>query len=151
MPDLRSKARKFYDFATMRLSGKSDICYRAYDLLRPPERGYKAHMLEHSFERMAKHAGLEWAIGRDIEVLETIQAHFRSMGFGKIYIPGCRKLVREYYIYSRLQYGGMQGWTMRDPDESAMIYEAHIKACAKDIEVAPERVISPRPLVGPLY
>lgn len=118
-----ARSRRFYDFASMRLQGKSDTTYRQYDLLRE----YKYDLLDRPLEWMVKYAGLYWPVGGEYEVLTDLQRHFEEMGFGTVSTPGIKKLIKEFYIYAKIRYENMR-WCMRDPDESLMLYRTHQKA-----------------------
>lgn len=115
-----ARAKLFYDFCDMRLKGQSDVTYRAYDLLRP----HNPHVLERPFEWMVKHCGLFWPMGGKREVTVMLQRHFENRGHGIVSLPMIEKLIREYYIYSKIRYESMK-WATRDPDEALMLHKQH--------------------------
>lgn len=112
-------AKRFYDFCRMRLRGESDTTYRNYDLLRD-----KLGRLDRPFKWMVRHAGLFWPMGEEYEVLTTLQRQFEDMGFGVISTPGVKKLVKEFYVYSKIRWENMN-WHLRDPDEALMLLHQH--------------------------
>lgn len=114
------RARRFYNFAYMRLRGLNDITYRAYDLLRP----HNPWVTGRPFKWMVKYAGLFWPVGNKVEVLTYLQRHFADAGFNDIPLERCEQLVREFYVYDKIKYENML-WTYRDPEETLMLMQEH--------------------------
>jgi hypothetical protein len=123
MPN-QEQARRFEDFARMRLEGRSDITYRAYDLLTKdrPEGNILIYL---------KAAGQYIPRGRTHEAVTVLQHRFVTWGFPELTAGQIESLLHEFWVYNRIKNGGKKNWPYRDPDEARRLYaieEATLKA-----------------------
>lgn len=110
------RAARFEGFVKMRLAGDTDLIYRAYDLLTPDRTGMK---IKH-YIRMA---GLELPKDGEHEVLTTLQARYKSWGYGIIELKQIEKLLHEFWVYHNIRYNRKKNWPYRDPDEARALYD----------------------------
>jgi hypothetical protein len=115
MPNQEYAAR-FEQFARMRLEGRSDITYRAYDLLtKERDPGDIALHLRCAGQFVPK--------GQVHNALCTLQRRFMNWGFPVMELGAIESLLHEFWVYQRIKHGGKKGWPYRDPDEARRLYE----------------------------
>ena len=116
------KAARFQRFALMRLEGRSDLTYRAYDLLTTERKGM-------TVEHYLKMAGQIIPYGSTArEPLTTLQHRFMRWGFPVMTLDQVTDLLHEFWVYERIKYRGKKNWPYRDPDEAMRLYEQNEKA-----------------------
>lgn len=106
---------EFEKFLRMRLEGRSDVTYRAYDLLANSETRVLRIVLRYCGQVVAHVHG-------ELEALHAIQALAKSWGFHRP-ISDIEKLANEFYSYYRLKTGAKKKWPYRDPDEARKLYD----------------------------
>lgn len=120
MPNIQQAAR-WERFVQMRLEGRSDLTYRAYDLL--------------SKER--KRAGIKLALdiagqyipaGNTIEALTNIQHWIKGIGFGIHTLGEIENLLQEFYMYQKIRWYGYKKCPYRDSDLSLKMYNENEQA-----------------------
>jgi hypothetical protein len=118
-------------FARMRLEDRSDVTYRAYDLLTKERKPGNALMY-------MKAAGVYVPHGRINEILTMYQRMFMDWGFGVLTLGQIESLLHEFWIYQRIRWGGKKNWPYRDPDEARALYDQNEKATKlyKELEAA---------------
>lgn len=100
----------------MRLEGRSDVTYRAYDLLtvdRP----------DGNLPTYLRAAGQYIPRGRAQECLTTLQRRFISWGFKVLTLGEIESLLHEYWVWNRIKNGGKKKWPYRDPDEARRLFD----------------------------
>lgn len=112
--------RRFYDFARMRLEGKSDETYRAYDLLSKER---KPANLRTYFVS----TGIYMPNGQSHQALLELQSHFKMWGFEKT-LGEIETLLHEYWVYKRIRWHAKKNWPLRSGEESRDLYEQDQKA-----------------------
>jgi len=106
----------FERFARMRLEGRSDLTYRAYDLLSTEREGMPVgHYL--------KMAGQPVLNGNTREALTTLQHRFSNWGFPVMTILEIETLLHEFWVWDRIKNRGKKNWPYRDPDQARALYE----------------------------
>ncbi len=114
MTDLEAQ-RRFYQFARMRLEGRSDETYRAYDLLSKERKDGNVRLY-------CITAGLHMPNGQATQVLMDLQSHFSMWGYKKT-MGEIESLLHEFWVYKRIRWNAKKNWPLRDPDESRRLYE----------------------------
>ena len=122
------KAARFQHFARMRLEGRSDILYRAYDLLT-------TERLPGDIDLYLRAAGFVRGISAR-EHLTTLQHRFMKWGFPVMTLSAIEVLLHEYWVYDRLKNRGKKGWPYRDPDDARRLYEEN-EAALKRLRTPP--------------
>lgn len=105
----------------MRLEGRSDVTYRAYDLLT------KERMTS-SIVTYLRAAGQYVPQGYTHNALGILQNRFIQWGFPVLTYGDIESLLHEFWVYNRIVYGGKTGWPLRDPDESRKLAEQNEEA-----------------------
>ena len=115
MPVLE-RAAAFEAFARMRLEGRSDLTYRAYDLLSKDRYGHTvAHYLRMAGQHIP-HSGVR-------EPLTTLQHRFSNWGFPVLTVDQITDLLHEFWVWDRIKNRGKKNWPYRDPDHARALYE----------------------------
>ena len=112
-------ANKFEAFARMRLEGRSDLTYRAYDLLTKERQQGNIRLYLHAAGQYIPHSGPD-------EPLRTLQARFKGWGFPVMTLGKIEELLHEHWVYNRIRFHGKKNWPYRDPDEARKLYDQHI-------------------------
>jgi hypothetical protein len=110
------KAARFELFARMRLEGRSDVTYRAYDLLTTERMSVR-------LETMLATAGQHMPSSNTKEPMSTLRARFMSWGFPVMSFNEIEDLLHEYWVYNRILRQGKKNWPYRDPDEARKLYD----------------------------
>src|SRR6187399_1732581 len=110
------RAARFEAFARMRLEGRSDLTYRAYDLLSTERKDMPVgHYL--------LMAGQYVPGGNAREALTALQHRFMGWGFPVMSLSAIETLLHEYWVWDRIKNRGKKNWPYRDPDEARALYE----------------------------
>lgn len=117
-------AHKFEAFARMRLEGRSDVVYRAYDLLSKERNTGNIRIYLAAAGQYVPHSGVD-------EPLRLLQHRFMSWGFPVMTLGKIEEMLHEHWVYNRIRYNGKKNWPYRDPDESQKLYEQHQAALAQ--------------------
>jgi len=120
MPNQEYAAR-FETFARMRLEGRSDVTYRAYDLLTKDRKWADV-------ATYLRAAGQYVPKGQENMVLATLQRRFMSWGFKVLTLGEVESLLHEFWVYQRIKHGGKKNWPYRDPDEARKLYDQNEEA-----------------------
>jgi hypothetical protein len=107
----------------MRLEGRSDVTYRAYDLLTADR---KTMPLAH-YLRMA---GQYIPESGTAEPLTTLQRRFMSWGHRVLTHSEIETLLHEFWVWDRIKNRGKQNWPFRDPDDARRLYDENERAKA---------------------
>lgn len=115
--------KDFEAFVDMRLNGRSDIVYRAYDLL--------AHKGKQDFTRILQWLGLlkYTVLEGDVEmVLMSLQQQW-SLKYSRILqLDQIRDLIHEFFVWWRLSKAVKRKWPYRDVNDARRLYEEDLKA-----------------------
>jgi hypothetical protein len=109
-------AARFEAFALMRLSGRSDVTYRAYDLLTKERAGGNIRLYLQAAGQYIPHSGVN-------EPLTILQRRFMSAGFKVMTLGEIETLLHEFWVYQRIKHYGKKNWPYRDPDEARTLYD----------------------------
>lgn len=115
MPNPEAAAR-FEAFALMRLSGRSDVTYRAYDLLTKERAGGNVRLYLQAAGQYIPHSGPD-------EPLTILQRRFMAWGFPVMTLGEVETLLHEFWVYQRIKHHGKKNWPYRDPDEARELYD----------------------------
>jgi hypothetical protein len=113
-PDER--AHRFEEFAHMRLEGRSDIIYRAYDLLTPARQNGNIRLYLQAAGQYIPHSGPD-------EPLRILQRNFMNWGHPVMTLGQIEQLVHEYWVYQRIKYHGKKNWPYRNTEDSRRLYD----------------------------
>lgn len=113
-------AARFEDFARMRLEGRSDLTYRAYDLLTKERSGGNIRLYLAAAGQYIPHSGVD-------EPLTILQHRFKDWGFPVMDKGKIEELLKEFWVYNRIKNHGKKNWPYRDPDEARQLYEQNIR------------------------
>jgi hypothetical protein len=103
----------------MRLAGKTDITYRAYDLLTKERAGGNIRLYLQAAGQYIPHSGVN-------EPLKVLQHRFMSWGYPVMTLGEIESLLHEFWVYQRIKWNGKKNWPYRDPDEARKMYDATI-------------------------
>ena len=120
MPNMEMAA-KFEQFALMRLQGRSDITYRAYDLLSKERHMGNIRLYLQAAGQYIPHAGPN-------EPLKILQKRFMDWGYPVMTLGQIESLLQEWWVYSRIKWRGKKNWPYRDPDEARKLYDENERA-----------------------
>lgn len=117
-------------FARMRLEGRSDLIYRAYDLLTPLR-------MHSELPQLFKIAGVQHAQDEsEYNTLMRLQRQFMNWGFGIQSIDYIKILLTEYQSYRRcLDKNRAARWPYRPNDEVQRLYDENLKAIRESQDV----------------
>jgi hypothetical protein len=113
-------AARWERFARMRLEDRSDVTYRAYDLLTKEREPGNALMYLRAAGQYVPH-------GQVNEVLIRFQHQFMRWGFGVLTLGQIESLLHEFWVYQRIRWQGKKKWPYRDPDEARALYDQNEK------------------------
>jgi hypothetical protein len=115
------KAHQFEEFARMRLEGRSDVVYRAYDLLSKERNSGNIRIYLAAAGQYVPHSGPD-------EPLRNLQHRFMNWGHPVMTLGKIEELLHEYWVYQRIRFHGKKNWPYRDPDDSEALYQQHVEA-----------------------